>query len=153
MCCELHTKISECEELETQLRVKLGLVRSRRKHFQETLQMLEEPVSASYAALDAVYDVDHTLDPKRSLLAWTQTLDSEDEQLKISQFRTPYSNVALRLALKNDREVRIPDVAHEIQALRLSDAKYNSICSTLYKQLSKHYMWEQVAPGTFRLKD
>ena len=76
MCCELHTKISECEELETQLRVKLGLVRSRRKHFQETLQMLEEPVSASYAALDAVYDVDHTLDPKRSLLAWTQTLDS-----------------------------------------------------------------------------
>ena len=119
MCCELHAKISECEELEQQLRVKLGLVRGRRKHFQETLQMLEEPVSASFAALDAVYDVDHTLDPAKSLLAGTQAPDAGDAQREGIGPSTPYLNIALLLAQKTDRQIRIPDVAREIKRSRV----------------------------------
>ena len=147
MTCEIHQKISNLEQSETNLKVALKVLRARRRHLETTLAYLAEPVPSELIflsedtpeiALSMGYDPDNL----------PQIPSAEPAPSKKGSSRE-YLSVAVMLASRNDGRVHVADVAREIKSRGLSSAKHSSLSATVHKTLSQSDTWELSEHGTF----
>lgn len=148
MSCQVHERIEEYRAQERDLVLRLRLTRGRRRHLEEALTFLEEPLGSDYPELVA-----HAIENiERETSGEFCADETQSEEIipgeRWGRERT-YLSVARSLARKDDWRVRVADVAREVKRRNLSDAKQSSIYATLHKLLSKSEDWEKVGDGQF----
>ena len=149
MSCEIHQRIEGYLAQERDLILRLRLTRTRRRHLEESLTYLAEPLGSDFPEL-VVRAADEAVDEEGPGEAEPMNPEpAEDVPTERFGQERIYRSVALSLARQNDWRVRVADVAREIKQRNLSEAKHASLYATVHKVLSKSEDWEKSNDGEF----
>ena len=146
MSCEIHQRIEGYLVQERDLILRLRLTRTRRRHLEESLAYLAEPLGSDFPEL-VVRAADEVVDEEG--LGEADPEPAEDAPTERFGQERIYQSVALSLAQQHDWRVRVADVAREIKKRNLSEAKHASLYATVHKVLSKSENWEKSDDGEF----
>ena len=152
MSCEIHQRIEAYLAQERDLIVRLRLTRLRRRHLEESLTYLAEPLGPDFPEL--LVGAADTVD--EDISAETDSIDMGPlEAIPTERFGQEliYQSVARSLAQQNGWRVRVADVAREIKKRGFSTAKHASLYATVHKVLSKSDNWDKTGDGEFEYID